>query len=385
VAGAPLKPVVVLGATGSIGTQALDVARQLEIPVVGLAASGASTALLELAETHPRARVAIAGPDASAARPGGRFEVGEDAVVDLAATPDVVVVNGIVGAAGLAPSIAALEAGNRLALANKESMVIGGALVERAAEAGGGEVIPVDSEHSAVWQCLQGEDRDRVRRIMLTASGGPFRGLRAEDLTEVTPEQALDHPTWKMGPRITVDSATLMNKAFEVIEAHFLFGFAFDEIEVIVHPQSFVHALVEFVDGVVKAEVGPPDMRKPLQYALTYPERAPAGRGPSLDLAGRDLTFERPDVAAFPCLDLGYRAGRQGGVAPTVLNAADEVAVEAFLAGTIRFPDIAGVVHDALDAVPDAAVERLGDVFAADAAGRDAARDAVTRVTNGRR
>ena len=324
--------------------------------------------------------MAIAEPEGVPTELGARVELGPDAAAVLAATSGAVVVNGIVGAAGLGPSIAALEAGNRLALANKESLVIGGALVAAAAAAGGGELIPVDSEHSALWQCLVGEDRSRVRRMVLTASGGPFRGRTASELAAVTPAEALDHPTWDMGPRITVDSATLMNKAFEVIEAHHLFGMTFDQIDVVVHPQSFVHSLVEFVDGVVKAEVGPPDMRKPLQYALTYPDRVPARHESLLELAGRDLTFEAPDRSAFPCLELGYEAGRRGGVAPAVLNAADEVAVAAFLAGDLSFGMIADVVSGALDAVPDTPINGLPDVFSADAAGREAAEAGVERV-----
>jgi 1-deoxy-D-xylulose-5-phosphate reductoisomerase len=260
-----------------------------------------------------------------------------------------------------------------VALANKESLVAGGPLVLAALRTEGAELLPVDSEHSAVWQCLAGEDRNRVKRVVLTASGGPFRGMTAAQLSSVSVEEALAHPTWDMGDRITIDSATLMNKAFEVIEAHFLFGLDFDLIDVVVHPQSFVHAFVEFVDGVVKAEVGPPDMRKPIQVALTYPDRSPA----ETTFDPIDLTFAAPDRAAFPALDLGYVAGRRGGNAPAVLNAADEVAVSAFLAGRIPFNAIAEVVAGSLDAVPHRELERLRDALDADREGRNAASKAV--------
>jgi 1-deoxy-D-xylulose-5-phosphate reductoisomerase len=225
-----------------------------------------------------------------------------------------------------------------------------------------------------VWQCLVGEDRANLRRIILTASGGPFRGRSAESLRAVSVDDALAHPTWDMGPRITIDSATLMNKAFEVIEAHHLFGLDYDRIEVLIHPQSYVHSLVEMNDGVVKAEIGAPDMRKPIQYAITYPHRVPVATSP---VVMRDLTFEAPDRSVFPCLDLGYEAGRRGGNAPAVLNAADEVAVEAFLRGAIGFMDIPRVVTEALDGVPMAAIRTLGDVADADRSGREAARASI--------
>ncbi|RPI23482.1 MAG: 1-deoxy-D-xylulose-5-phosphate reductoisomerase [Actinobacteria bacterium] len=373
-----MRPIVVLGATGSIGGQTLEVAARLGAEVAVLAAGTHSAALESLAARHPGAAIVISEPgdriDEAVHTLGSRVSFGAHAVEAAAGTPGRIVVNGIVGAAGLAPSIAALEAGNRLALANKESLITAGPLVMAALSAGGGELIPVDSEHSAVWQCLAGEDRATLRRIVLTASGGPFRGRSAESLREVTVEEALAHPTWDMGPRITIDSATLMNKALEVIEAHHLFGLGFEDIDVVVHPQSYVHSFVEFVDGVVKAEVGQPDMRKPIQYAITYPERTPA---PALPFVMRDLTFEAPDRAVFPCLDLGYEAGRRGGNAPAVLNAADEVAVDAFLRGAIGFTDIGTVVARALDAIPEAPLHDLGDVAEADRRGREAAREAA--------
>ena len=385
---AGLRPVVLLGATGSIGHQTLDVAARLGLDVVGLAANRPSAAFAALADTYPGATLAVASDGSSDAaalsgRFGERISFGAEEVARLASRPGTTVVNGIVGVAGLAPSVAALTAGNRLALANKESLVAGGDVVLAAAASGGGELIPVDSEHSAVWQCLVGEDRADVKRLILTASGGPFRGRSAGSLLDVSVDDALDHPTWKMGPRITTDSATLMNKAFEVIEAHFLFDIAYDAIDVVVHPQSIVHSLVEFTDGTVTAEMGDPDMRGPIQYAMTYPRRRPAPVAP-FDLVGRELTFEAPDREAFPCLDLGYRAGREGGSSPAVLNAADEVAVAAFLAGSLPFHAISEVVAAALDTVPVVPLEAVADVHTADAAGRRAATAAIDQVSAGR-
>ena len=376
-AGPDLRPVVVLGATGSIGLQTLEVADRLGMPVVGLAAGRDSPSFFDLATRYPDAALAVAA--ASNGVPDGvTVGVGGEAVAALGEIPGSIVVNGIVGAAGLEPTLTALSAGNRVALANKESLVTGGSLVLDALQTEGAELLPVDSEHSAVWQCLAGEDPATVRRVVLTASGGPFRGLAAGDLAGVSVAEALAHPTWDMGDRITIDSATLMNKAFEVIEAHFLFGLDFDQIDVVVHPQSFVHAFVEFVDGVVKAEVGPPDMRKPIQVALTHPDRAP-----SVPAAFEfmDLTFAAPDRLAFPALDLGYAAGRMGGNAPAVLNAADEVAVSAFLDGSIPFTAITEVVASSLDAVPHRALQRLEDALDADSDGRNAAAKAVADLS----
>ena len=368
-----MKPVVVLGATGSIGRQTLEVAGRLGLPVAAIAARRGSDDLHRLAADHPDARIAVAAPTGEErerlAVLGERISFGPEAVAEAAALPGSVVVNGIVGSAGLEASVAALRAGNRLALANKESLVAGGPVVEAARRAGGGELIPVDSEHSALFQCLTGEDPDRVRRLILSASGGPFRGRTAADLAAVTVAEALDHPTWSMGRRITVDSATMMNKAFEVIEAHLLFGIPYDRIDVVVHPQSVVHSLVEFVDGSIKAQLGEPDMRVPIQYALTYPGRA-AGTVPPFDFRDRTLTFEEPDHEAFPALGLGYRAGTAGGSAPAVLNAADEVAVQAFLDGRIGFSSIPVVVERTLDRMPPQEVATVAEVLTADRAAR---------------
>ncbi|MGH8912836.1 MAG: 1-deoxy-D-xylulose-5-phosphate reductoisomerase [Acidimicrobiia bacterium] len=369
-----MRPIVVLGATGSIGRQTLDVAKHLGATVAGLAARRPSPAFADLVSRYPEAVVAVAE--------GGQVERGEflaaipqragfgtEAVLELAKAPERIVVNGIVGSAGLAATLATLEAGNRLALANKESMVAAGELVRRALDAAGGELIPVDSEHSALFQCLDGEHIDDVNRLILTASGGPFRGRRRDDLAGVSPEDALRHPTWDMGGRITVDSATLVNKGMEVIEAHHLFGIDFGRIDVVVHPQSIVHSAVEFVDGALKAHVGHPDMRIPIQYSLTYPRRGPAP-GEPFDLARVGLEFETVDRAAFPALDLAYDVGKRGGSAPAVLNAADEIAVKAFLEGRIPFLAITDVVEATVDKVPWVPLTTLADVMAVDGEAR---------------
>ncbi len=380
---ADLTPLVVLGATGSIGVQTLDVARRLGCDVVGLAAHRTSPELLELAEEWPDASVVVSDPAADRTvfdrTLGGRVAYGSAALADMAATPGVTVVNGVVGVAGLAPSVAALDAGNRLALANKESLVAGGPVVLAAARRSGAEILPVDSEHSALWQCLLGESPGSVRRLILTASGGPFRGRTRASLGDVTVEQALAHPTWDMGRRISIDSATMANKTLEVIEAHYLFGIAYDDIDVVVHPQSIVHSLVEFVDGSVKAQLGEPDMRVPIQLAITAPDRRDAPV-PPLDLTKTDLTFETPDPEAFPCLEIGFTAGRRGGVVPAALNAADEVAVAAFLDRRIAFLDIADVVAATVDGTPDRQPESVQDVLDADATARELAATVIAEI-----
>ncbi|MCJ7725928.1 MAG: 1-deoxy-D-xylulose-5-phosphate reductoisomerase [Acidimicrobiia bacterium] len=350
-------------------------ASRLSIPVAAIGARRGSEELLALAEGHRGALVGVAAPTRAeqerfAEVLGDRVSFGSRAMADLAALPGSTVVNGIVGAAGLTSSVAALDAGNRLALANKESLVAGGPVVLAALRRGGGELIPVDSEHSALAQCLRGEEIAAVERLILSASGGPFRGRSAASLEDVTVEAAMAHPTWVMGPRITIDSATLMNKAFEVIEAHYLFGIGYDRIDVVVHPQSIVHSLVEFVDGSIKAQLGEPDMRVPIQWAITHPDRSP-GTGSPFSLTASDLTFEDPDPIAFPCLRLGYEAGRAGGSAPAVLNAADEVAVRAFLERRIGFTSIAAIVEETLGAVEHRPVVSVEDVLAADREARD--------------
>ncbi len=376
-----LKPLLVLGVTGSIGQQTLDVAERLGTPVAGIAANRGSERLIASARRIPDAEVVVVAPTPTERvrceeLMGGRVRFGSEALLELAATPGRTVINGIVGAAGLHPTVAALGAGNRVALANKESLVAGGPVVVNAATAGSGEIIPIDSEHSALWQCLVGETAESVRRLILTASGGPFRGQDRASLATVTVEQALNHPTWRMGPRITIDSATLMNKAFEVIEAHYLYAIPYDHIDVVVHPQSIVHSLVEFVDGTIKAELGDPDMRVPIQYAITYPTRVPGALQP-FDLTSSPLEFEPPDRNAFPCLDLGYWAGRTGRSAPAVLNAADEIAVAAFLDAKISFPAIADVVAATLNDVPVVELLSVGDVLETDEQARRVAQGHV--------
>ncbi len=340
--------------------------------------------MAELATAHPNARVLVAGGSSDereefesvVRRP---VEFGSESVIDGARIPGAIVVNGIVGAAGLRATIAGLESGNRVALANKESLVAGGPVVKRTLADHGGELIPVDSEHSALLQCLAGEDPQAVSRLILTASGGPFRGRSADSLADVTPDQALAHPTWDMGPRITVDSATLFNKGLEVIEAHYLFDVDFDRISVLIHPQSILHSAVEFADGSWKGHLGHPDMRIPIQYALTFPDRAPSPVRP-FDLAGLDLTFEKPDPVAFPALDLAFEAGRTGGSAPAVLNAADEIAVAAFLQGRLGFQGIADVVERSLAAVTWRDLSTVDDVIEVDSEARAIAAGFVSRA-----
>lgn len=351
-----------------------------------MAARSISTSLIELARGWPQAAIAVESEETPAPTDlSGRLSFGVAAISELAARDDVTVVNAVVGAAGLRYSLATLEAGNRLGLANKESMVAAGALVQRVATASGAELIPIDSEHSALHQCLAGEPRSSIASLILTASGGPFRGRSKADLTDVTPAEALDHPTWKMGGRITIDSATLVNKGLEVIEAHHLFGIEASRIKVVVHPQSIVHSTVQFVDGAMKAHIGHPDMRVPIQYALTYPDRA-TNPGDPFSLAGLTLTFEEPDRTTFPGLDLAYEVLSRGQSAPAAYNAADEVAVAAFLEGRIRFGDIVPVIERTVGACDPSPVDSFEDVVAADRAARLTARreiDTIDRPNGG--
>jgi 1-deoxy-D-xylulose-5-phosphate reductoisomerase len=369
------RPLVVLGATGSIGRQVLDVARRLDFPVAAVVARHGSDALAVIADEFPDAAIGIAAPTGSERERfsayGSRVRSGPDASVELASMPGAIVVNGIVGVAGLRSSLAALEAGNRLALANKESLVAGGPVVLEALRRGGGELIPVDSEHSAVFQCLVGEEVESVRRLVLTASGGPFRGKTREELENASPADALHHPTWSMGSRITIDSASLANKGFEVIEAHHLFGIPYAQIDVVVHPQSIVHSFVEFTDGSVKAQMGEPDMRIPIQYALTHPQRfaAPTSSDPST----WTLTFDMPDRAAFPALDIIIEAGMRGGSAPATVNAADEIAVGAFLTGRLGFLGIASILEQTMERVPQVKLTSVEDVAYVDQEARSVA------------
>lgn len=379
--GQPMRKVLILGSTGSIGRQALEILAGAEdLRAVGLAAHS-SGEIVGQALAHDVSAIALGDPAAAErARsewPGPVLE-GEEGVRELIerTEPDVVL-NALVGASGLGPTVYALTHGIDVALANKESLVIGGELVTALAEATGARLIPVDSEHSALEQLLARRHPGTVERLVLTASGGPFRGLR--DLDGVTAEEALDHPTWAMGGRITIDSATLINKGFEMIEAHHLFGVEYAAIDVVVHPQSIVHSLVDLTDGSTLAHLGYPDMRVPISYALRGPDRPPTGVE-RLDLARvGSLDFEQPDLETFPCLGLARRAGEQGGTAPCALNAADEVAVAAFLAGRIGFTGIADVVDDVLTALPAAPVGHFEDLFAADAEARSRAGESVAR------
>lgn len=376
---------MVLGATGSIGLQTLEVAAHLNLSIAGLAAGHPSSEFLALAGRYPDATLAIAGgsdserENFSHAVAGRRVEYGTEAVADMAAISGVVVVNGIVGLAGLGPTLAAIGARNRLALANKESLVAAGDLVMAAVRKSGAELIPVDSEHSAIFQCLIGEPSKSPARIWLTASGGPFRQWPIGDLDDVTPDQALRHPNWEMGRRITVDSATLVNKGLEVIETQRLFGLDYDHIEVLVHPQSVIHSMVEFSDGSVKAQLGPPDMRLPIEYALTYPERGPRIID-DFQWAGLSLDFHKPDFERFPCLGLGYHAGRTGGSAPAVFNAADEIAVEAFLQGRLGFTGISRVIASTLEQVPWRTLSGVDEVMEVDREARHTAASLIAGV-----
>lgn len=364
------EPLVVLGATGSIGTQTLEVATNLSLDVAVIAARRPSPELAAIAARYPDAQVVVAGGageerDTFSRSVAARVRYGPEAIVEAAATPRRIVVNGIVGSAGLRATVAGLEAGNRVALANKESLVAGGEVVMGALARGGGELLPVDSEHSALHQCLAGEDHSAVSRLVLTASGGPFRGKTVEELAGVTPEQALRHPTWDMGPRITVDSATMFNKGLEIVEAHHLFGVPYDNIDVLVHPQSILHSAVEFSDGSWKGHLGHPDMRIPIQYALTAPGRRPSPAS-HFDLAGLELTFEKPDRKAFPAIDIAFAAGRAGGSAPAVMNAADEVAVDSFLRGRLGFLGISEVVSRTIEMMEWRRLGNVDDVIEVD-------------------
>jgi 1-deoxy-D-xylulose-5-phosphate reductoisomerase len=369
-----MKKVLILGSTGSIGVQALEiVAASEELEVVGLAAGSSWERALAQADEHGSGSIALADEDAARAARGawdGQVLAGEEGIRELILNSGAdLVLNGIVGAAGLAPTIVALSEGIDVALANKESLVIGGELTMALAEATGARLLPVDSEHSALFQLIGAErSPGTVDRLVLTASGGPFRGRT--DLEGVSVEDALAHPTWRMGGRITIDSATLMNKGFEAIEAHHLFGVPFEAIEVVVHPQSIVHSLIDLNDGATLAHLGHPDMRVPISYALHYPERADVDV-PRLDLAALgELRFESPDLETFACLRLALEAGRAGGTAPCVLNAADEVAVAGFLAGQIGFTAIAKVIERVLEAMPARQPTHFDDLFAVDAEAR---------------
>jgi 1-deoxy-D-xylulose-5-phosphate reductoisomerase len=379
-----MKNVLILGSTGSIGTQALDVVGRSDLlQVVGLAAGSGWELTVEQAREHGVPAIALAQEDAAERARGawnGRVLSGEEGVRELIASSGAdLVLNGIVGAAGLASTVVALTEGIDVALANKESLVVGGELVMALAEATGARLLPVDSEHSALHQLIASQAPGTMEKLVLTASGGPFRGQT--DLAGVGIDEALAHPTWKMGGRITIDSATLMNKGFEAIEAHHLFGVPYERIDVVVHPQSLIHSLIQLNDGSSLAHLGYPDMRVPISYALHFPERADVDV-PQLDLAATGaLTFEAPDMETFACLRLALQAGRAGGTAPCVLNAADEVAVAAFLDGQIPFTGIAAVIELVLEEMPAQPITHFDDLFATDAEARRRSEDQVRGLT----
>ncbi|HVF19553.1 MAG TPA: 1-deoxy-D-xylulose-5-phosphate reductoisomerase [Mycobacteriales bacterium] len=400
-----MRAISVLGATGSIGTQALDVVRRNpeRFRVVALAAGGGDVELLaQQALDHVVEVVGVARAGAAqdlqlafyaAAQARGwsagdarlpRIIAGPDAAEQVAAWPCDTVLNGITGSIGLAPTLAALRAGRTLALANKESLIVGGDLVKSLVDGAPERLVPVDSEHSALAQCLRGGRREEVRKLVLTASGGPFRGRSADDLADATVAEALAHPTWSMGPVITINSATLVNKGLELIEAHLLFDVPYDRIDVVVHPQSLVHSMVEFVDGSTIAQVSPPDMRLPIALALGWPDRVPDAQPPMDWAAPQTLEFAPLDHAAFPAVGLARRAGEAGGTAPGVFNAANEEAVDAFVAGRLRFPDIvetvAAVLDEHLHEVADRPVGNrlaLADVLLAETWARQRAQELV--------
>jgi 1-deoxy-D-xylulose-5-phosphate reductoisomerase len=393
----------IAGSTGSIGTQALEVVRAnpgvFEVTALG-ARSSVGLLAQQAREMRPRvvaiADAAKADELAALVPPGTEVLAGEGALAAIAQEADIVL-NGVVGFAGLPVTLAALRAGKRLALANKESLIAAGPLVQRARMTPGAEIVPVDSEHCAVHQCLRGIPgaaglpgvagpgggdgwgSTAVRRIVLTASGGPFRGKTLRELSEVTVADALAHPTWKMGPKITIDSSTLMNKGLEVIEAHFLFGAGYDQIDVVVHPQSVVHSMVETTDGATIAQLSMPDMRLPIGYALSYPERMATPFG-AIDWATLGhLDFEVPDAATFRCLPLAYEAGRQGGTAPAGLSAANEVAVEAFLKGRLGWVDIPSVIEGVIERFQPSEPRDVADVLDADAEARALAGEVISQ------
>jgi 1-deoxy-D-xylulose-5-phosphate reductoisomerase len=384
----------ILGSTGSIGCNTLNVVESFgdgRFRVVALAAGRNTSKLAEQIERHRPALVSVEREEyadllraelkARGIAPP-RIMTGEAGLVEVATRDDAsCVVSATVGAVGFVPTLRALEAGKRVALANKETLVIAGELMTRAAERSGAEILPVDSEHNALHQCLRGERREEVRRLILTASGGPFRGRSAAEIARATVEEAMRHPTWNMGAKITIDSATLMNKGLEVIEARWLFGFDAEAIDILVHPESVVHSMVELIDGSVLAQLGVTDMRHAIQYALTYPERHPCRALPPLDLTKLSgLHFEAPDLERFPCIKLAYRALRGGGTLPAAMNAANEVAVGAFLAGRLRLTDIPRVIEAVMDAHETRPASSLEAVLEADGAARLAASQEAERL-----
>lgn len=364
------RKIVILGATGSIGRSARSVARALadRIEVVGLSAHADAEGLAAAAAEFPHAQTVLSSD------PDGPRQLEELASLPAA---DIVLI-AIVGTAGLRPALAAIDAGKDLAIASKEILVMAGEVVMRAARERGVRVLPVDSEHNAIFQCLEGHSTHDVRRVILTCSGGPFRSSTPEEIRTATPARALQHPTWSMGKKISIDSATLFNKGLEMIEARWLFDLPMNRVDVIVHPQSIIHSMVEFVDGSVLAQLSHSDMRFPIQYALTWPERVPNALPPLNFAEMREMRFEAPRCDVFPALDLARRAGEMCGVAPAVLNAANEIAVDAFLGGKISFPRIWEIVAEVLDAIPAGRHPTLGEILEADAMARRLAETAAS-------
>lgn len=383
------KPIAILGSTGSVGTQALDViADHPEHFSAAVLAAHGNDGLLEEQIERFKPEIAVLADVRSAERLRSRYRgrtqilAGEEGLLEAAVYPGAdIVLTSLVGFAGLKPTLAAIGAGKTIALANKETLVAAGELVTSLARANKVQILPVDSEHSAIFQCLCGLERENVRKLLVTASGGPFRGKTARELQHVTLEQCLRHPNWSMGRKITVDSATLANKGLEVIEARWLYDMRYDQIEVVVHPQSIIHSMVELVDGAVIAQLGAPDMRGPIQYALTYPGRL-ASQVPALDFQKMGmLTFEAPDTETFPALQLAYAAGRTGGTMPCVFNAANEVAVTAFLRNQVRFLDIPLIIGEVMRQHTSTDHPALAEIFAADQWARDRADQSICELT----
>ena len=374
------RTISILGSTGSIGRQSLEVIAALGFSVGALTAHKSVDLLEQQArQFHPKL-VAVIDPDAAAdlktrlADTDIKVLSGQEGVVEAATLPEAdTVITAVVGVAGLVPTLAAIDAGKRIALANKETLVCAGELVMQRAKEKGAEIIPVDSEHSALFQSLEGNSRSEVKRLILTASGGPFFGKKKEELVGVTRAQALKHPNWSMGAKITIDSATMMNKGLEFIEAMRLYDMPPEKISIVIHRESIVHSLVEYCDGAVLAQLGAPDMRLPIQYALTWPDRLPGPADPLDLLTCGPLHFAAPDMEAFPCLALAIQAAKTGGTAPAIMNGANEVAVARFLADEIGFYDISRLVADALSQVPVVQAPSLEEILAADAAGRNVA------------
>jgi 1-deoxy-D-xylulose-5-phosphate reductoisomerase len=381
----PSKRLLILGSTGSIGTQALDVLSrdEEEFELVGLSAERSWEALVAQAQAHGVARIALAdtqaAEQAALAWPEGEVLAGAEGLVRLVVESGAdLVLNALVGSAGLGPTVATLGEGIDLALANKESLVVGGELVVALAEATGAQIVPVDSEHTALHQLISGQPPGAVERLTITASGGPFRGRSSSQLSAVTVEEALAHPTWAMGGKITIDSATLMNKGLELMEAHHLFGVPYERIDVVVHPQSLIHGLIQLLDGAMLAHIGPKDMRIAISYALHGAASVDSGVRP-LDLAHvGTLTFEPVDLDAFPCLRLAREAAQTGGTAPCVLNAANEIAVHAFLAGNLPFLGIAEVIERTLDELGSSPVRAFESLYEADREARAVAEEALS-------